>query len=76
MIWALPWGRVSLIDIYVGLSFFALWVAFREKSPWVVGGWWLGLLILGNLAAAVYLVVASFSSRTPHELMLGRREWA
>ena len=26
-IWALPWGKVTLIDLYVALAFFGAWVA-------------------------------------------------
>jgi hypothetical protein len=70
-IWSLAWGKVTLIDLYVGVVLFATWVALREKRPVVVGGWWLALIILGNLAAAVYLVRASFDSSDVAELLTG-----
>ncbi len=73
-IWALPWGKVTLIDLYVGLALFGAWVAFREKTPTVVAYWWLGLIVLGNLAAAVYLVRASFTSSDLAELLTGTGE--
>ena len=72
-IWALPWGKVSLIDIYVGLAFFAAWIAYREDSIWATGAWWVALVVLGNLAAAAYLATASFRAATPQELLLGAR---
>lgn len=31
-IWALPWGKVSLIELYAGLALFGAWVAVRETS--------------------------------------------
>lgn len=71
-IWALPWGRVTLIDLYVGLAIFALWVAIREARMSIKFFWWVGLVVLGNLAAAIYLMLASFSSANYRELLLGK----
>lgn len=67
----LVWGQVTLIDLYVGLIVFGTWVAVRETSWLVRVGWWIGLLVLGNLAAAVYLLVASFTSDDADDLMFG-----
>lgn len=67
----LPWGRVTLIDLYVGLVIFAIWIAIRETRWLARIGWWAALVVLGNLAAAAYLLVASFTSEDPDELMFG-----
>ena len=67
----LGWGRVTLIDLYVGLVIFGIWVAVRETRWPARVGWWVALLVLGNLAAAAYLMVASFTSDDPDELMFG-----
>jgi hypothetical protein len=72
-IWALPWGKVTLIDLYVGLVFFAAWIAFRERRPARVAGWWLALVVTGNLGAGLYLLWAALRSSTPRELLLGSR---
>ncbi len=72
-IWALAWGKVTLIDLYVGLVFFGVWVSIRERRLLMVVLWWAGLVVLGNLAAALYLVFASFKSSTVHELLTGER---
>ena len=72
-IWALSWGKVTLIDLYVGLGFFGVWVSARERRLSAVAIWWLALVVLGNLAAALYLVFASFTSSTVHELLTGDR---
>lgn len=70
---ALAWGKVTLIDLYVGLALFGMWVAFRERNwlPTIV--WWALLVVLGNLAAAVYLALAAFRSGDMHELLTGDR---
>lgn len=73
-IWALWWGKVTLIDLYVGLVLFGAWVFVRERRPLAVALWWLGLVVLGNLAAALYLVIASFTASSVHELLPGERE--
>jgi len=70
-IWALLWGKVTLVDLYLGLLFFGLWVAMRETRPLVTLLWWVGLITLGNLAAALYLVVVSFTSSTINEALTG-----
>lgn len=70
-IWALPWGKVSLIDLYVGLAMFGGWIAYRERSFGRTIIWWGILAVLGNLAAGMYLVQASFRSQGMAELLLG-----
>ena len=69
----LAWGRVTLIDLYVGLTLFGAWVAFRERSWVTTILWWLLLVGLGNLAASLYLAIAAFKSSDLRELMLGPR---
>lgn len=75
-IWGLAWGKVSLIDLYVGLALFGAWIGLRERRPARVAGWWLALAVTGNLGAALYLVVASFTSSTVEEMLLGARAGA
>ena len=70
-LWALPWGRVSLIDLYAGLAIFGAWVAYREKSLSRTVIWSIALLTLGNLAAGVYLVWAAHNSDDVAALLLG-----
>ena len=48
----LVWGKVTLVDLYVGLAIFASWVLLREGSWGRSLLWWVGLIFLGNLAAA------------------------
>lgn len=74
-IWGLAWGKVTLVDLYVGLVFFGVWVAWRERSWAATALWWVALAGLGNLAAAVYLVRAAFGSEDVRELLTGERTW-
>jgi hypothetical protein len=73
VIWGLPWGKVTLIDLYVGLVLFGAWISFRERSAGKIALWWVGLAALGNLAAALYLLKAAVAARTPAELLTGSR---
>ncbi len=73
-IWGLPWGRVTLIDLYVGLLLFGVWIAYREGNRGVVLAWWVALATLGNLAAAIYLVKVSFATDSARELLTGAGE--
>ena len=55
---SMPWGIVSLVDVYVGLVLFSGWIVFRENSltrclPWVVM-----LMVLGFFAASLYTLIA------------------
>ena len=29
---AMPWGIVSMVDLYVGFTVFSCWIAYRENS--------------------------------------------
>ena len=69
----LPWGRVTIVDLYVGLVIFAAWVAIRETRWTARIVWWLALATLGNLASAVYLTAASFRSADIGQLLRGSR---
>lgn len=70
-IWVLAWGKVTLVDLYVGLAIFGVWVAVRERRIVSTVIWWIALVVLGNLAAAVYLAWAAFTSADARELLLG-----
>lgn len=69
----LAWGRVTLIDLYVGLALFGAWVWVREDGWSKTLVWWLLLATLGNLAAALYVAIAAFRASDPRQLLLGAR---
>lgn len=55
---AMPWGIVSLLDLYTGFTLFSLWIAYREKSV-VKAAVWIGFLMsLGFFAGSLYTLVA------------------
>lgn len=59
----MPWGIVSLVDLYVGFALFSCWIVFREKRllPSVV---WVSLMmVLGFWAGALYTLIALHTSR-------------
>ena len=55
---AMPWGIVSLVDLYVGFTLFSGWIVFREKAllPSIV--WVVLMMVLGFWAGALYTLIA------------------
>ena len=55
---ALPWGKVTLVDLYMGFLLFGGWIWYRENHPVTSSIWLVLLLMLGNVAAGVYVLIA------------------
>lgn len=55
---AMPWGIVSLVDLYVGFTLFSCWIVYREKSvlPSII--WVVLIMGLGFWAGALYTFIA------------------
>jgi hypothetical protein len=53
----LPWGIVTLADLYLGFVLFAVIVFIAERSWLSATLWSLPLLFLGNIWAALWLVL-------------------
>ncbi len=71
-IWAEPWGKGTLLDLYTGFLLCSGWIAWRERSP-SRGALWFALnCMLGNLATLAYLLLATRGARTMDDV-LGRR---
>jgi hypothetical protein len=52
-----PWGLVSITDLYIGFAFTAILMMLSERS-FIAGLLWaLPLFVLGNVWAAVWLVL-------------------
>lgn len=66
-----PWGRVTLVDLASGLVLAGAWIGWREASLLRAIPWWLAMALTGNLAFGIYVVWASGSSRSVHELLVG-----
>lgn len=55
---AMPWGIVSLVDLYVGFALFSCWIVFREQSLWPSVIWVILMMVLGFWAGALYTFIA------------------
>lgn len=55
---SMPWGIVSLVDLYVGFTLFSGWIAYREKSPLRAAIWIVFMMILGFFTASLYTLIA------------------
>jgi len=60
---AMPWGVVTLADVYVGLALFSGWVSWRERSRASAAAWIVAFVLAGNLATCSYVVKAVLESR-------------
>lgn len=59
---SLPWGIVSLIDIYVGLVLFSSWVVCREENKSLAFCWAIAILSLGNAVSCIYILKAVYEA--------------
>lgn len=55
---AMPWGIVSLVDLYVGFILFSGWIIYREKSLPVAILWTIAMMILGFFTGSLYAFIA------------------
>jgi len=70
-----PWGKVSMVDLYVGFILFSAWVVFREKSLWVALPWVVAMMVLGFFTASLYVLLALYRSKGNWlQFFLGARE--
>ncbi len=63
MLLRMPWGQVSLVDVYVGFMLFSGWVVYREKSVLRSIIWIVAIIILGNFTASLYALIALYRSQ-------------
>ena len=60
---SMPWGIVSLVDVYIGFILFSGWIVYREKSLVRSIVWIVCVMVLGNLTASLYVLLALLTSR-------------
>ena len=60
---SIPWGVVSLIDLYVGFIIFSLWIVYREKSLPSTILWVVLMMTLGFFTGALYVFIALQKSK-------------
>lgn len=59
---AMPWGIVSLLDLYTGFTLFSAWIVYRERSLLRSVIWVILMLTLGFFAGSLYVLLAAQSS--------------
>ena len=60
---SMPWGIVSLVDVYIGFILFSGWIIYREKSVVRSAVWVTLVMILGNFTASLYVLIALIASQ-------------
>ena len=71
-----PWFVATLFDCYFGFLTFYVWVAYKETTALARIGWLLGILLLGNIAMAIYMLVQLFRlplTASMEDLLLRRK---
>lgn len=68
----LAWGRVTLIDLYIGLALVGGWIVIRDGWRRAIP-WFAGLIVLGSFAAAVYAYLAARGADSVSEFLTGSR---
>jgi len=59
----MPWGIVSLVDLYVGFTLFSAWIVYREASRLRAVVWIVAVMLMGFWAASLYALLALQASR-------------
>jgi len=73
---SMPWGIVSLVDLYVGFVLFSGWIAYREKSPVRSIVWIFFVMVLGFFTASLYTLIALMTSGGDWRRFWMGRRWA
>lgn len=68
------WGRVTIVDLYLGLLAVWSWIAWRERRVSSALLWGVLLVVTGSVAAWTYVAVHAHRSRDVPELLLGPTE--
>ena len=57
---AQPWAIATLFNAYCGFITFFVWVAFRERGAGIKILWLVLILLLGNIAMSLYVLLQLF----------------
>ena len=60
---SMPWGIVSLVDLYVGFTLFSCWIVYREKAILPSLIWVVLMMVLGFFTGALYTFIALQTSQ-------------
>ncbi|MBN2173802.1 MAG: DUF1475 family protein [Bacteroidales bacterium] len=62
ILFSMAWGKVSLIDVYIGFFLFSAWVLYREEKWMKALLWIISIMILGNFVTCLYATIALYKS--------------
>jgi predicted permease len=55
-----PWFIATMFDTYFGFLTFYCWVAYKETSVLARAAWLVAILLLGNIAMSIYMLIQLF----------------
>lgn len=58
-----PWAWATLYDAYFGFITFFCWVAWRERSLAAKTAWFILIMLLGNMAMSLYVLIQLFTMK-------------
>lgn len=58
-----PWAWATLYDAYFGFITFFCWVAWRERSLAAKIVWFIAIMLLGNIAMSLYVLIQLFTMK-------------
>jgi hypothetical protein len=64
-----PWFIATLFDAYFGFLTFYVWQAWKEQSLAARVLWFIDVMLLGNLAMAIYMLVELFRIKETAQLV-------
>jgi hypothetical protein len=69
------WTIATLIDAYYGFITFFVWVCFKESTAVSRIGWFVAIMLTGNMAMAIYVLlqILRLESGQPLSAILVRR---
>ncbi|MBM4069708.1 MAG: DUF1475 domain-containing protein [Planctomycetes bacterium] len=56
-LFAEPWFVATFMDAYCGFLTFYVWVAYKEPGNLARVAWFAAIMLFGNIAMAVYMIV-------------------
>lgn len=73
--WPNWWFKATLADAYFGFLTFFVWVAYKELRLWRKLVWFASIMLLGNLAISLYILLELFKLQAgdSFETLLTRR---
>ena len=69
------WTIATLFDTYFGFVTFFVWVAYKERGALTRLGWFVAIMLTGNMAMSAYLLIELTRLRPdePMAILLTRR---